>query len=336
MNYQNVQKGLGFVFGIAFLLGASSVLAQGNGNQPFKLGPKVFTSQQAFIDSGGRCATREPTFEELRRVDNRLGPMIRELARSKRGPGLKKPPGTPGNGGGGGNGNGGGGGGDGGMIVNVFFHVIHDGTFGDLSSGEINAQINALNTGFGGTGWSFKLAGTDYTDNARWFTGMDSATIEAEAKSALRQGTAADLNVYSANLLGVGLLGYATFPWWYADEPFNDGVVVTYQSLPGGSAAPYDEGDTGTHEVGHWMGLYHTFQGGCSVDGVDFVLDTPAERSPAYGCPVGLNTCKGKRFPGNDPVENFMDYSDDFCMYEFSLEQGDRMTAAFNAYRAGL
>ena len=221
MNYQNVQKGLGFVFGIVFLLGASSVLAQGNGNQPFKLGPKVFTNQQAFLDSGGRCATREPTFEELRRVDNRLGPMIRELARSKRGPGLKKPPGTPGNGGGGGGGGDGGGGDPTGGTINVYFHVIHAGNAGILSAGDISAQMNALNAGFTATGWSFNLLGTDYTDNATWFNGMDSATIEAQAKSTLRQGGAEDLNIYSANLLGVGLLGYATFPWWYADDPIQ-------------------------------------------------------------------------------------------------------------------
>lgn len=214
--------------------------------------------------------------------------------------------------------------------------VIHAGDVGTLSLDDVAAQVNALNTGFAGTGWSFDLVGTDYTNNASWFNGMDSATIEAEAKSALRLGTAAVLNINLADLLGVGLLGYATFPWWYADDPLSDGVVVTYRSLPGGSAAPYDEGDTGTHEVGHWVGLYHTFQGGCSVEGGDFVQDTPAERSPAYGCPVGRNTCKGKRFPGIDPVENFMDYSDDDCMYEFGLEQGDRMTAALNTYRAGL
>jgi hypothetical protein len=176
------------------------------------------------------------------------------------------------------------------ITINVYWHVINKGTGtsnGDISATMINNQISVLNAAYAGTGFQFNLVSTDRTTNATWYNGCY-GTSESAMKSATRLGTADDLNVWSCNPSN-GILGYATFPSSYTSAKSKDGVVLLYSSLPGGSAAPYNEGDTGTHEVGHWMGLYHTFQGGCSKTG-DSVADTPTEKSPAYGCPTGRIT----------------------------------------------
>ena len=226
-------------------------------------------------------------------------------------------------------------------VIPVWVHVINQGAGfenGDVPDTMIRAQIKVLNESYNGktgganTGFAFELAGVTRTTNAAWFSGLASDTdLELEAKTALRRGGPGTLNLYLAD--ASPWLGWAYFPSILNSDDANlDGVVVDFRSLPGGPFAIYSEGDTGTHEVGHWLSLYHTFDGYCGKNG-DYVADTPAEQSPAFNCPVGRDTCTGIAHPGLDPITNFMDYSQDSCMYEFTKGQADRMQAAWAAYR---
>jgi hypothetical protein len=163
------------------------------------------------------------------------------------------------------------------------------------------------------------------------------------------KGGSVHLNVYTVGFYGAGLNGYATLPVTYATRPYQDGVVLQYATVPGGTSRER-QGSTLVHEVGHWLGLRHTFQGGCVGvgDGVD---DTPPEADAASGCPIGRKSCPNSDLP--DPIrkyspffsvsifsdnfffftDNFMDYSDETCRTEFTPGQIDLMQRSIIAYR---
>ncbi|KAH8116731.1 metalloprotease [Phellopilus nigrolimitatus] len=226
--------------------------------------------------------------------------------------------------------------------ISVYWHVIsEDDTTdgGNIPDSQISDSIDVLNQDYVNSGLTFELVSTDRNVNADWFDHAGPDTDQQTAmKEQLRQGSAADLNVYSTGFVDIekqGLLGYATFPDSFQENQEDDGVVIAFTTVPGGSQTGFNSGKTLTHEVGHWLGLYHTFQGGCYNSGDagnsgDFVSDTPAEASPASGCPTGRDTCSSS---GVDPIHNYMDYSDDACLTEFTQGQYARITNQVGAFR---
>ncbi len=216
--------------------------------------------------------------------------------------------------------------------VPVYVHVMAASNgAGDVSASQISQQIAVLNNTYGGgessqaadTGFTFTLAGTDRYYNDTWHRDGASTTYRSQT----RQGGSNALNIW---LVDFAYLGVATFPWDYSSSPSIDGIRVQYSSLPGGSATNYNLGETATHEAGHWLGLYHTFQGGCTSTN-DEVSDTPAQGSPTEGCPTGRDSCS---LAGVDPIHNYMDYSYDSCYNQFTSGQSSRMSSMWAAYRA--
>ncbi|KAI0020339.1 hypothetical protein F4780DRAFT_791981 [Xylariomycetidae sp. FL0641] len=252
------------------------------------------------------CGTPEPTVEQLATAQSMLE---RERARRESG-GLRAMAG---------------------FTVDTYFHVVTASKSVDdgyITQQMVDDQVDVLNEAYGVHGISFNLVDVDWTVNSNW--AADGA--ELEMKKSLRQGSYSDLNIYFLGNLGGGLLGYSYFPTNAregSNDFYYDGCTILAQSVPGGSAAPFNLGGTAIHEVGHWMNLYHTFQGGCSGSG-DMVDDTPSEKSAASGCPTGRDTCPAS---GDDPIHNYMDYTDDSCYEEFTAGQEDRMYSAWETYR---
>ena len=222
--------------------------------------------------------------------------------------------------------------------VTVYVHVLRTKQGGGATDARIRQQIAVMNNAYAGrqskaaavSPFRFRIARIDRTTNARWYR-MDEGTItEGHAKRALHRGNADDLNLY-IGMNRSGSLGWGTQPGGYDRSPQLDGVVIRRTTMPGGKPGHYSAGDAAVHETGHWLGLLHTFAGRCGTRG-DLVADTPREARPSYTCPIRRNTCTA---PGLDPVHNFMDYSYDSCMNQFTSGQVTRMRQMWWSFRAG-
>ena len=191
--------------------------------------------------------------------------------------------------------------------VNVYFHVVarsNSVSGGYISNATLIRQLDVMNQDFAPAGISFRHVATDYTINTNWASDGN----EIAMKRALRKGTYRDLNLYF--LYSIDGFGYCYLPTTVSSGStafIQDGCTILASTVPGGSSTNYNLGKTVTHEVGHWFGLLHTFEGNsCSGSG-DQVSDTPQQASATSGCPTGRDSCPNQA--GLDPITNYMDYS---------------------------
>ncbi|OAA55695.1 metalloprotease 1 [Cordyceps fumosorosea ARSEF 2679] len=225
------------------------------------------------------------------------------------------------------------------ITLDAWFHVVYSSKTakgGYLTSQNIKDQLSALNKAFDPSNIAFNLVNTTYTQNSDWAASTDGSQSTTRAmKSKLHQGDARTLNLYF--LPGYDVNGECTFPDEIdPNDPAtlrNDGCQVGSFTLPGNDNV-FNMALTAVHEVGHWLGLLHTFQGGCDEEGGDYISDTPAEKTSNYGkCPAGRDTCPD--LPGLDPIDNYMDYSRDSCYSKFTAEQIKRQRSILAGLRVG-
>jgi hypothetical protein len=226
--------------------------------------------------------------------------------------------------------------------VPVHVHVIAGRHDRGPTKRQVRGQIKVLNAAYAGrqsgdsaaASFRFTLESFERVHNQRWRGSSLHEPAQKAMRRALHKGGRGELNLYFSHPYSAGgsgsLLGFSSFPWQYHGKKKElDGVTILDTTLPGGRMRRFNQGDTVVHEVGHWLGLFHTFQGGCSGAN-DEVADTAPEGYPSTTCDTTKDSCTSD---GLDPVHNFMDYAYDSCMDMFTPGQVVRMTDEWLAFR---
>ncbi|PYI04289.1 hypothetical protein BO78DRAFT_320910 [Aspergillus sclerotiicarbonarius CBS 121057] len=247
--------------------------------------------------------------------------------------------------------------------IETWFHIVSSQAAADTVSDEmITSQLSYLQKAYQSATITYRLKGVTRQVNDSWARNDD----ELGMKDSLRRGNYSTLNVYFQTDLQASsdgssraasedpdsradvsdqsssnVLGFCTLPdpSVNASSPrssyIKDGCNVLADTMPGGSLAQYNQGGTAVHEIGHWNGLLHTFEGeSCSPDNEgDYIDDTPEQSEPTSGCPAEKDSCPD--LPGLDAIHNFMDYSSDDCYENFTPDQAQRMRNMWTAMREG-
>lgn len=275
-----------------------------------------YVNSDYFRATGRRCGTRPPSPEALRRMGVTDCNLSQTVIKEEYYPSYV-------------------------ITIPVAFHVITmaDGVTGNVDDARLARQIQALNEDFaamagtlgeGGanTHVQFVLHSIDRTANTTWYNDND----EAGFKGALGIDQTRYLNIYTNT--ASGYLGYSYYPQEMAGQTL-DGVVLAndYVGGRGDGIAPYNQGRTATHEVGHYLGLMHTFEGYACQNGYtvgDLIQDTNPENVDHYYCDQ-TQSCGV-----DDPIHNYMNYTPDECMNQFTTEQANRMICSILNYRPGM
>ncbi|OAA66136.1 metalloprotease 1 [Cordyceps fumosorosea ARSEF 2679] len=229
------------------------------------------------------------------------------------------------------------------FYVNTYVHIIAASeslSDGYVDNKTVDAQIQVLNDNFSNSGYQFVLQNISRLVDSQWsdiYNGQDLTQL----KQSLHKGYYGDLNlyyfrsVYTDSTYRTSLTGFCPYPDKIADWPFfyNDGCSLHFQTMPGGTFSPWNQGKITSHEVGHWFGLIHPWgnftSGGCYPPG-DYVDDTPPQDQAVYGCDENSASCGGN---WNDPIHNYMGYNDNSCVNQFTNGQITRMASMYKRYR---